>query len=145
MLDGRVTMLAKHAAARRTLAIFLTLNLMAAGLAAWHEVRAADAGSVQALDVGDSDGVTASLAFALWGFADSQVQGYIYWLLPQFFKGGPRQAHAVSLYKMMQSLGWMVGFLLVPTDRVAPLVQLTLTALCCVSSVALALSTRSLP
>ena len=112
MLDRHTSVREKQTAARRTLALFLSLNTGAAGLALWHELRAVDPGGAQPLDVGSADSITATLAFALWGFADSQIQGYIYWLLPHFFEGGATQAHSISLYKMMQALGWMIGFCL---------------------------------
>jgi len=42
---------------------------------------------------------------------------------------------------MVQSLGWCVGFLLVPANRCPPLIQLSLTFGCGALGVALALLT----
>ena len=97
------------------------------------------------MDIGSSGTATATIAFALWGFADSQVQGYVYWLIPLLFHTGEHQAHAVGLFKMVQALGWAVGFVLVPVDRVPALAQLGLTGVCCLVGTLMALSQRALP
>ncbi|EOD30682.1 hypothetical protein EMIHUDRAFT_232475 [Emiliania huxleyi CCMP1516] len=83
----------------------------------------------------------------------SQVQAYAYWLLRQLHSGGggsralrgcgDELARAVGFYKMVQSLGWSVGFLLVPSWRLPPLVQNLATAAC--GALGLALALRELP
>ena len=57
--------------------------------------------------------------------------------------GGDELARAVGFYKMVQSLGWSVGFLLVPSWRLPPLVQNLATAAC--GALGLALALRELP
>ena len=132
-------------ATRRTLSLFLGANGVSFALAAYNEARALADEKALHMDVGSAGAAPATIAFALWGFADSQVQGNVYWLLPLLFHTGEYQAHAVGLFKMIQALGWAVGFVLVPVDRVPALAQLTLTAACCVASTLIALSRRALP
>lgn len=74
--------------------------------------------------------VAPSLAFFLWGLSDSQAQAYAYWLLRRMHSSGTAQARAVGYYKLVQSLGWCVGFALVPAERCPPLVQLVATGTC---------------
>lgn len=146
MLDGHFSAGSPRNAARRTLALFLAANLVAAVIAAWHEARAGTGeASALGLKMGSAESLPATFAFSLWGFADAQVQGYVYWLLPRFFEGGAPQAHAVGLFKMVQAFGWMIGFVLVPADRVPPGLQLALTVACCIFSTALALTSKALP
>ena len=83
-------------------------------------------------------------AFAFWGFSDSQVQTYVYWLIGALY---PRDAEArcrlVGFYKLVQSIGWCVGFALLPRARCAFFTQLVLTAASFVVGTTLAL--RVLP
>ena len=90
------------------------------------------------LTIEDSRVVVPSIVFALWGFSDSQVQGYSYWLIRQQYQDGAALSRAVGFYKMVQSLGWSIGFVLVPASRVPPLVQLILTAIFALAGAALA-------
>ena len=43
-----------------------------------------------------------SIIFALWGFSDSQIQTYSYWLMGTLYDSGVEQARAVGFYKMIQ-------------------------------------------
>ena len=67
-----------------------------------------------------------------------QVQLFAMWLIGVRHTDGAEQARAVGFFKMVQSLGWCVGFALVPTSRVPPTLQLGLTLSCCVAGCALA-------
>jgi len=67
-------------------------------------------------------------AMALWGLSDAMAQTYAYWLLGALYSEGTEKARAVGFYKLTQSLGWALGFALMPVDRVAPHIQLYLTA-----------------
>ena len=72
------------------------------------------------------------------------MQTYSYWLMKQLFgDDGSQLARAVGFYKMVQSLGWCVGFALTPTSRLPPLLQCVVTAASAAAGTALAL--RVLP
>ena len=146
MLDGHDAAGGQQrAAAYRTLMLFLATNGIAFALATYNEACALTGESALRMDLGRAGIVPATFAYALWGFADAQVQGYVYWLIPLLFHSGEQQAHAVGLFKMIQALGWAVGFVLVPVDRVPALAQLALTAVCCLACTLLALTRRALP
>ncbi|GMH74315.1 hypothetical protein TrVE_jg11087 [Triparma verrucosa] len=80
-----------------------------------------------------------SIIFALWGFSDSQIQTYSYWLMGTLYDSGVEQARAVGFYKMIQSLGWAIGFALVPQDVMEPIVQMACTTACFLVGLGLAL------
>ena len=100
-------------AARRTLALFALATALGNALAGWGEVTAAlvaiNGSSVAQLPLDDVAIVPRTFAFLLWGFSDSQVQAYSYWLIRLLYEGGAEQARAVGFYKMVQSLGWTIG------------------------------------
>ena len=75
----------------------------------------------------DAGSVLPTLAYILWGFSDSQIQAFSYWLLRQLHDDGSEQARAIGFYKMLQSLGWCVGFAIMPTSRVPADLQMWLT------------------
>ena len=66
-------------------------------------------------------------AMAAWGLSDAMAQTYAYWLIGNLYDDGQEKARAVGFYKMTQSLGWAIGFALVPVSRVTPLGQLSMT------------------
>jgi len=68
-----------------------------------------------------------SISYGLWGFTDSIVQTYCYWLMGLYFENAGEQSRAIGFYTCVQSLGWMLGFLTIPASRVAPVTQLYLT------------------
>ena len=129
MLDREAS---PRAGATRQLLIFALATAAAYALALSSEVPAALANwpscNVTRLPIDDPAIVAPSAAFFLWGFCDSQVQAYCYWLIRQLYADGPELARAVGFYKMVQSLGWSIGFVLVPASRLAPLIQNVLTA-----------------
>lgn len=68
-----------------------------------------------------------SISYGIWGFTDSVVQTYCYWLMGLYFEDAGEQSRAIGFYTCVQSLGWMLGFLTIPASRVAPITQLYLT------------------
>ena len=70
-----------------------------------------------------------SIALACWGFADSQIQVYIYWLLGHLFEAGDDHSRAVGFFKCVQSLGYSAGFYLTPLTRLTARWQLGLSSL----------------
>jgi hypothetical protein len=76
----------------------------------------------------ESDFWQPTCAMALWGLSDAMAQTYAYWLLGALYSEGQEKARAVGFYKLTQSLGWALGFALMPVDRVSPHIQLYLTA-----------------
>lgn len=127
----------------RQLLIFSVATAAAYALALMRELPAAEANwphcNVTRLAIDDPAILTPSAAFFLWGFCDSQIQAYCYWLIRQLYSDGSELARAVAFFKMVQSLGWSVGFVLVPSSRLAPLVQNVLTVASAVVGAALAL------
>lgn len=81
------------------------------------------------------------VTFALWGFSDSQVQVYSYWLLGTQARASCEEARTIGFYKMVQSLGWTLGFFLM--SRMEPMLQMACTLACFVAGLGLAL--RELP
>lgn len=128
--------------ARVCLMVFLFMTMTGNGVAAflelWHKQR-------DGSDYPDDPKEKATLqtvllggiGMAAWGFSDSQVQAYAYWLIGVTTKDGPEKARAVGFYKLVQSGGWCVGFALVPTERLRPIFQLLATVLVCVVGVVL--------
>lgn len=81
-----------------------------------------------------------TLVFVFWGFSDSYIQAYAYWLIDALYDNtGSERARAVGLYKFVQSAGWCLGFAILPRKRCPYLVQLAASAACFVVGTALAL------
>jgi len=130
-------------AALRQLFIFTIVTAAGYVLAFADELAAArddwPEADVEPLRLNQTSILRPTAAFALWGVSDSQVQAFSYWLMRHLFADGPEQSRAVGFYKMIQSLGWCVGFALVPSSRVPPLIQMALTFACAIIGVVLAL------
>ena len=107
------------------LLLFVVVNTTG-NLLAWYQEESLDV--VVASDITDSRSLLPSLALACWGFADSQVQVYCYWLLGTLFETGDDHARAVGFYKCIQSLGVSIGFSLTPLTRLTALRQLALSS-----------------
>jgi len=112
----------------------LTLFAFLMGLGYWlavrQEIRLA---SLHETDVGHVSGFAqmamASAMMLIWGFSDSQIQTYVMWDIGVAHAGdGATQARAVGFYKMVQSAGWSLGFLLSPTWRLSAFWQCGLTS-----------------
>eukprot|EP00977_Amphora_coffeiformis_P027439 scaffold34612_cov165-Amphora_coffeaeformis.AAC.5 len=106
---------------------FIVVNTSGNLLAWYQEIEASLDGAV-AVDITDSRSLLPSLALACWGFADSQIQVYVYWLLGTLFETGDDHARAVGFYKCIQSLGVSIGFSLTPLTRLTALRQLALSS-----------------
>jgi hypothetical protein len=50
-------------------------------------------------DIVEMRAIVLSLAFAMWGFADAQIQVYSYWLIGCLYKTGDNHSRAVGWYK----------------------------------------------
>lgn len=115
------------------LMLFLLVNTMG-NLLAWYQERYS--GEVVAEDISNVHSFLPSLALACWGFADSQIQVYLYWLLGTLYDDGDDHSRVVGFYKCIQSLGETVGFALTPLTRLTALQQLALSsALCMVGTI----------
>ena len=137
--------LARSAAALRTLALFMCFTATGCAFALSTELPAAieHGGVINATGLGDVATLPRSAAFFFWGLSDSQVQLYVMWLIGVFYPAGEEQARAVGCFKMVQSFGWCIGFALMPSDRLQPVVQLFLTLGCC--AVGLPMACLALP
>ena len=114
----------KRAQRKRTaivcLSIFIAVNTTGNLLALQQEFSP----EIVAADITDGRSLFPSLAFACWGFADSQIQVYSYWLISALYDTGGDHARAVGFFKCIQSLGVAVGFYLTPLTRLSALCQL---------------------
>eukprot|EP00518_Triparma_eleuthera_P008779 CAMPEP_0182478344 /NCGR_PEP_ID=MMETSP1319-20130603/32348_1 /TAXON_ID=172717 /ORGANISM="Bolidomonas pacifica, Strain RCC208" /LENGTH=450 /DNA_ID=CAMNT_0024679671 /DNA_START=204 /DNA_END=1553 /DNA_ORIENTATION=- len=120
-------------ASKKCLCLFFVVTAASFILCYFQEIDCAfssDDHCVQKIGYKDASAVRPSIIFALWGFSDSQIQTYSYWLMGTLYGSGVEQARAVGFYKMVQSLGWAIGFALVPTDVMEPIVQMGCTAAC---------------
>ena len=122
----------QRSAAKKCLAIFFAVTAVSFALCAAVEKPCAFQAEdcVVKINYDSRDVVVPSVIYALWGFSDSQIQTYAYWLMGSLYEGGNEQARAVGFYKMVQSLGWTVGFALVPSERMEPITQMGCTAAC---------------
>ena len=76
-----------------------------------------------------------TMSYALWGFTDSVVQTFCYWVMGLYYDSNSEQARAVGFYTFIQSVGWTLGFLIIPESRVIAIHQLYLTSLSIVAGV----------
>ena len=67
-------------------------------------------------------------SFACWGFADAQIQVYCYWFIGSIFETADEHSRAVGYYKCVQSLGYSIGFYLIPPSRLSPILQLVVSS-----------------
>jgi len=118
------------------LSLVTTLSFVLAGWVEWPNRWDT---KVEELSYDTSSIVLPTCAFTLWGFSDSMVQTYSYWLIGALYEEGDHRAHSVGFYKMIQSAGWSLGFFLTPTHRMPPLAQLFATSSCFVVGTVLAL------
>ena len=139
MLDAAAAV-DRRRAAQRTLVLFLAFTATGYGFALSKELPAAlhHGGVMNTTGLGDVAILPSSAAFFFWGLSYSQVQLYVMWLIGVCYPAGAIQARAVGCFKMVQSLGWCIGFALVPSDRVPPIIQLCVTYGCSVVGVAVA-------
>ena len=135
----------QRSAAKRCLLLFAVVTSLSFLLCYFQERPCAFSGDdkcVKKINYYDKEAVVPTIIYALWGFSDSQIQTYSYWLMGSLFETGVEQARAVGFYKMVQSLGWSIGFFLTG-DIMEPIVQMLCTAAC--FAVGLALSLKELP
>eukprot|EP01135_Chromosphaera_perkinsii_P008621 Nk52_evm63s1401 gene=Nk52_evmTU63s1401 len=102
------------------------LGLLGFALAVYHEYDYAWNKPTPTYEIQDSEIALPSVVFAIWGFSDSAVQCYAYYLMGNLYFSGKLQARAIGFYKFIQSLGWTIAFVLTPADRAAPMTQLLL-------------------
>ena len=133
-------------AAKRCLALFAVVTASSFVMCYFQELPCAfseDDNCVKKINYYEKEAIVPTAIYALWGFSDSQIQTYSYWLMGTLYEDGLTQARAVGFYKMVQSLGWSIGFFLMPSKVMEPIVQMLFTAACFV--VGLALSLKELP
>ena len=135
--------LSQRGAAKRCLALFAVVTAASFVLCYFQELPCAfsdDDNCVKKVNYYDREAIVPTIIYALWGFSDSQIQTYSYWLMGSLYETGVEQARAVGFYKMVQSLGWSVGFFLMPEDVMEPIVQMLCTAACFAVGLGLALT-----
>lgn len=109
--------------------LFVLINATGNAIAFFQEISARHSLSLIANDISEIRAIVPSTAFALWGFADAQIQVYCYWLIGSFYKSGHDHSRAVGWYKCVQSLGTAIGYFLIPTERLNELAQLSVSSL----------------
>lgn len=146
MLDGargaRARKTSRAAAAKSCLALFAALTAVGYALALCLELPHVGHAASIAHHGRPRDTrrlVVGAAAMLCWGFSDSQIQAFVYWLIRVTYGSGPEQARAVGFFKMTQSAGWCIGFAFSPPHRMAPIVQLLATAAVCAVGTALTL------
>jgi hypothetical protein len=107
---------------------FMLINGTGNIIAFFQEISAKHSLAPTANDIAEIRTIIPSIAFALWGFADAQIQVYCYWLLGYFYKSGHDHSRAVGWYKCVQSFGTAIGFYLIPTTRLSALAQLVVSS-----------------
>lgn len=117
------------------LLLFIVVNTTGNLLAWYHEEGLPE---IVAADITDARAMLPSVALAGWGFADSQIQVYVYWLIGTLYETGDDHARAVGFYKCIQSMGVSVGFALTPLSRLGATQQLALSSAVYVIGTALA-------
>ena len=137
LLDGTANNeFSKHhrKSAIRCLTLFVTITMTGNLLAFMYEYQCRDPemsptnlteiGCLKDIPYSDMNVLIPSFSYAVWGFTDSVVQTYCYWLLGLYFEDAATQSRAVGFYICIQSLGWTIGFLTIPSSRMKPLHQL---------------------
>ena len=124
--------------ALQCLTIFLVINSMGNLLAFVQEQEAAVAYGVDGIppiiDIASRwyTFLRPSCAFLCWGFADAQIQVYCYWLMGRLFRSSEdssgKFSRAVAFYKCLQSLGYTLGFYLIPATRLSAMHQLVVSS-----------------
>ena len=114
----------RRRSAMQCLLVFIVVNTTG-NLSAWYQENQ---GRTEPVDIADFASMLPSLSLALWGFADSLIQVYVYWLLGTIFESSEDHSRAVGLYKCVQSLGVSIGFSLTPLTRLPALQQLALSS-----------------
>jgi hypothetical protein len=132
----------RRAAAIKCLVIFVIVNSCGNLLAFLQEFQSFDH-DVLALDISDPRSIWPSLAFACWGFADSQIQLYCYWLIGSMYNSPNDHSRAVGFLKCTQSLGYTMGFYIIPTSRLSAVLQLVVSS--CMFVIGTSLSLLELP
>lgn len=111
------------------LGLFVLINGTGNAIAFFQEFSAKKSSSIITNDISEIHCIIPSTAFALWGFADAQIQVYCYWLIGSFYNSGHDHSRAVGWYKCVQSLGTAIGFFLIPTQRLSEMRQLSVSSL----------------
>lgn len=124
--------LSRRAKAKRALTVFFVLTAAPYALAFHLEL---DFREDRQNPVGFGDAPIAwlspTIVFMLWGFSDSYIQAYAYWLIDQLYDdGGSERSRAIAYYKFVQSAGYCVGFALLPANRCPFQLQLILNVAC---------------
>lgn len=127
--------------ARTLLLQFVCLTIPADIIALFYELRHHNSGNeLFQMEFLDRQAVAATFVYALWGFSDAMIQSYAYWFMTTAFTSGAALARACGFYKLLQSLGWSIGFALVPVNRLDPIWQLLVTVIVCILATPLALT-----
>lgn len=108
---------------------FVLINGTGNVIAFFQEISAKHSLDPITNDIAEIRSVIPSSAFALWGFADAQIQVYCYWLIGALYNVGHDHSRAVGWYKCVQSLGTAIGFFSIPTTRLSEIAQLSVSSL----------------
>ena len=131
MFAGRLldaTHRSKRRSALLVLAGFVVVtaaSFVLGGVLEWDVRGNADAAPKKAGFNAATAWITPTATFLLWGWSDSQIQTYTYWLIGALYPDdGSQRTRMVGFFKLVQSLGWCVGFAMLPEDRCSDFAQL---------------------
>merc|ERR1712107_952853 len=74
--------------------------------------------------ISQSQIVLPTMAFCLWGLSDAMINAFQYWIIGQLYSNGGQRAQAIGFLKLLNSAAHVVGYAILPEDRVSATVQL---------------------
>jgi len=121
---------------------FVVITMAANAVALVWESRGGPADEASITDV---DVIAPTVLFFVWGFSDALLQTYVYWLLGHLFDTAKAQTRAVGTFKLLQSLGYTIGFIIVPGSRCAYEIQIALSSAALILGAAFATHKLAVP
>lgn len=69
------------------------------------------------------------IAFASFGLIDTFINSYVFWLIGSLYPKGSVLTRVCGFSKFIQSFGYFIGFIILPFDRVKPIIQISVAIL----------------
>ena len=118
-----------------------TIGNIVAFMQEWSAVTDNNGSIIQLYDVYEDfrQVVILSVPFICWGYADSQINLYVVWLVGELYDTSDNHGRVIGYYKCIQSLGYSLGFMLSPITRLNAIHQLILSSIIFVFGTSLSL------